>query len=187
MGARPTFAPDQVARYLDRLGLPEAERRYSVAGLDAHDALDYLARLQTLHLAAVLFENLSLHYSAHGTVSVHPHQLSNKIIGDGNGRGGYCMENNSLFGTLLASLGFAVYSGGGRVHEPAGWTGWLHLLNFVTIGDTKYHVDVGFGGDGPIVPMPLVRTGAVQKHIQPAAARLEWRNIAGSTDPGQRL
>lgn len=97
------------------------------------------------------------------------------------------MENNALFGTLLRSLGFTVYSGGARVFDGGSFTGWSHMINLVTIGDTKYHVDVGFGGNGPIVPMPLEKTGTVQPHISPGSARLQWRNIPGNLDPDQRL
>lgn len=61
------------------------------------------------------------------------------------------------------------------------------MVNIITVGSMKYHVDVGFGGNGPVVPMPLDRSGAVQRHISPAAARLQWRNIPGNTDPDQRL
>jgi len=62
-----------------------------------------------------------------------------------------------------------------------------HMVNIVKIGTTKYHVDVGFGGNGPIVPMPLVRNGTAQPHIGPASARLQWKNIPANTDPDQRL
>lgn len=61
------------------------------------------------------------------------------------------------------------------------------MVNIVTIGETRYHVDVGFGGNGPVVPMPLDRSGPVQPHIEPASARLQWRNIPGNSDPNQRL
>jgi arylamine N-acetyltransferase len=61
------------------------------------------------------------------------------------------------------------------------------MVNLVTIGDIKYHVDVGFGGNGPVVPMKLDKAGEVQEHIFPATARLQWRNIPGNTDPNQRL
>jgi arylamine N-acetyltransferase len=118
---------------------------------------------------------------------VHPEELFKKIIGDNNGRGGYCMENNCLFGTLLYTLGFHIYSGGARVYDAGNWTGWSHMVNLVTIGDAKYHVDVGFGSDGPVVPMPLDRSGTVQMHISPAKSRLQWRNIPGNSDPNQRL
>ena len=187
MSARATYTKDQITKYFARLGLSEQKRKYDVAGLDPNDAFEYLALLQKLQLAAVPFENITLHYSAHHSVSVHPEELFRKIIGDDNGRGGYCMENNRLFGTLLNSLGFNMYSGGCRVWSGDSWTGWSHMVNFVTIGDTKYHVDVGFGADGPVVPMPLERSGTIQKHIQPASARLQWRNIPGNTDPNQRL
>lgn len=61
------------------------------------------------------------------------------------------------------------------------------MINIVTIGDDKYHVDVGFGGNGPIQPMKLDKSGTVEKHISPATCRLQWRNIDANTDPTQRL
>lgn len=98
------------------------------------------------------------------------------------------MEANALFGTFLLSLGFNLHSGGARVHTPTGeWTGWSHMVNLVTIGSTKYHVDVAFGAEGPVIPMPLVKDGTVQSHISPAKARLSWRNVPGNFDPEQRL
>ncbi|KAJ8113118.1 hypothetical protein OPT61_g4681 [Boeremia exigua] len=184
---RPSYAKDQISKYFQRLKLPEKDQKYAVAGLNAEDTLRYLVLLQKHHLTAIPFENLTLHYSAHHSINVHPQALFTKIIGDDNGRGGYCMENNALFGTLLFSLGFNIYSGGARVNNGGVFTGWSHMVNIVTIGETKYHVDVGFGGNGPIVPMPLDRSGTVREHIRPAAARLQWRNIPGNTDPTQRL
>lgn len=98
------------------------------------------------------------------------------------------MENNCLFGTLLLSVGFSVFSAGARVCDGGQWTGWSHMVNIVTIGDDKkYHVDVGFGADGPIVPMELNKDGSAQSHISPASARLQWKNIDSNTDPNQRL
>lgn len=44
------------------------------------------------------------------------------------GRGGYCMENNCFFGTVLRSIGFDVYSAGARVKSPSGYGGWSVLL-----------------------------------------------------------
>lgn len=61
------------------------------------------------------------------------------------------------------------------------------MVNLVTIGGTKYHVDVGFGADGPVVPMPLDREGSIRPHVRPSAARLQWRNVPGNADPNQRL
>jgi arylamine N-acetyltransferase len=184
---RVTFTKAQVSQYFDRLKLPEGKRCYDVTALEDEDTLKYLALLIKNHLAEIPFENLTLHYSTHHQVSVHPEELFKKIIGGNNGRGGYCMENNSLFGTLLRTLRFNIYPGGARVWAAGSWTGWSHMVNMITIGDTKYHVDVAFGADGPAVPMPLDRSGTVQPHIEPAVARLQWCNIPGNTDPNQRL
>jgi arylamine N-acetyltransferase len=200
---RPTFSRDQVTKYFERLQLPDEKRVYHVAGLDPKAALEYLTLLQKLHLVAIPFENLTLHYSAHHQISLHPDELFKKVIADDNGRGGYCMENNCLLGTLLRSLGFVLFSGGARVFDGGEWTGWwvgiysidstrlmssrTHMVNIVRIGDSKYQVDVGFGGNGPVVPMPLDRSGPIQKHIKPATARLQYQNITGSTDPDQRI
>lgn len=183
----PSYSRDQIARYFDRVKLPVEQRQYDVSGLDAAEALEYLSLLQTHQLAEVPFENLTLHYSTHRQVCIHPDDLFRKIVEDHNGRGGYCMENNTLFGTLLRSLGFTTYSGGARVWDSGRWTGWGHMVNLVTIAKVKYHVDVGFGADGPIIPMPLDHSGTIQKHIHPGSARLQWRNTSGNTDPDQRL
>ncbi|KAF2628747.1 arylamine N-acetyltransferase 1 [Macroventuria anomochaeta] len=184
---RPTYSREQISKYFERLKLPEKDQKYDIAGLNPEDALKYLTLLQKYQLAAIPFENLTLHYSAHHSINVHPQALFTKIVGDNNGRGGYCMENNALFGTLLFSLGFNIYSAGARVNDGGVLTGWSHMVNIVTIGESKYHVDVGFGGNGPIVPMPLDRSDVVKEHIKPAATRLQWRNVPGNTDPTQRL
>ncbi|KAF2642553.1 cysteine proteinase [Massarina eburnea CBS 473.64] len=149
---RSGYTKAQISEYFDRLRLPEERRRYDVAGLEPGDALEYLGTLQRLHLAEIPFENLTLHYSPHRQICIHAEELFTKIIGDGNGRGGYCMENNGLFGTLL------------YCQHRQDWRDEVR-----------------------VVPMPLDRSGAIQKHMQPGAARLEWQNIAGNTDPDQRL
>ncbi|KAL5404990.1 hypothetical protein PMIN06_011202 [Paraphaeosphaeria minitans] len=184
---RPVYTRAQMEKYFDRLNLPEEQRRYHVAGLSPGDALAYLASLQKHHLVQIPFENLSLHYSSHRHISIHPEALFTKIIADDNGRGGYCMENSGLFGTLLHSLGFNNYSAGARVFNQGRLSGWGHMIVFVKIGGQKYYVDVGFGANGPIEPMPVDHSGAIRPHIAPASARLQWRNISQNVDPDQRL
>ncbi|KAJ4295225.1 hypothetical protein N0V90_007236 [Kalmusia sp. IMI 367209] len=184
---RPVYTPEQIAKYFDRLKLPEQQRKYDVTGLSPEDALSYLALLQKHHLVEIPFENLSLHYSIHHRISIHPDEVFRKIIADNNGRGGYCMENTGLFATLLYSLGFSSYSAGARVFNDGSLSGWGHMIVIVRIGEQKYHVDVGFGPNGPIKPMLLERSGTILPHITPASARLQWKNIAENTDPDQRL
>lgn len=184
---RPRFTDDQITEYFERLKLPSHNREYSIERLDHSSALDYLKLLQKLHLVAIPFEDLTLHYSHHRQISLHPEVLFQKIIGDKNGRGGYCMENNYLFGMLLYSLGFNLYSAGARVYDGGKWTGWSHMVNIVIIGEDRYHVDVGFGGNGPTQPLKLDKSGQVHQNIGPATMRLQWRNIDANTNPDQRL
>ncbi|KAI8935106.1 hypothetical protein NX059_007701 [Plenodomus lindquistii] len=183
---RPTYSTPQITQYFNRIHLPPHHRTYNISSLPAPAQLAYLSTLQKYQLASIPFENLTLHYSSHRQICLHPDDLFKKIVADDNGRGGYCMENNCLFGTVLRTLGFTLYSAGGRVCEGGRWTGWGHMVNLVMIGGVKYHVDVGFGADGPVVPMPLHCEGTIQKHISPGSARLDYRNISDCTDPGQR-
>lgn len=64
-------------------------------------------------MATVPFENLALHYSPHHSITLDPDFLFDKIVE--RKRGGYCMENNCFFGTVLRTLGFTVVSIGARV------------------------------------------------------------------------
>ena len=113
------------------------------------------------------------------------------------------MENNNFFGTVLWTLGFEVYSVGARVSKgvggtgQAGWHGWSHMVNIVTLeGGRRYMIDVGFGGNGPVEPMLMddeacavegEAAAAGVEHIEPAEARLVKGVIEQNTDRGQRL
>lgn len=61
------------------------------------------------------------------------------------------------------------------------------MIILVKIGGHKYHVDVGFGTNGPTTPLLLSHAGTVYSHVAPASVRLQWRNIAQNTDPDQRI
>ncbi|KAF2203983.1 arylamine N-acetyltransferase 1 [Delitschia confertaspora ATCC 74209] len=185
--SRPVFLKDQIIKYFQRLGLSEEHRKYSIENESPEDTLQYLSLLQKLHLVAIPFENLTLHYSYHRQLSLHPEALFQKIIGDNNGRGGYCMENNCLFGILLHSLGFNLYSAGARVYGGGKWNGWSHMVNIVLIGNARYHVDVGFGANTPTQPLELEKSGRIYPSIKPGSMRLQWRNLDVNTNPDQRL
>lgn len=120
---RPTYSAEQLEQYFDRISLPRKYRESPIAAKrespDSEASLAFLRILQKYHLAAVPFENLSLHYSTQRNIRTEPHALFDKIIKRNAGRGGYCMENNGLFGTVLRSLGYDVYSVGARVNEAA--------------------------------------------------------------------
>jgi arylamine N-acetyltransferase len=61
------------------------------------------------------------------------------------------------------------------------------MVNIVIIGHDRYHVDVGFGSNGPAQPLKLDKSAQVYHSIGPASMRLQWRNIDANTNPDQRL
>jgi arylamine N-acetyltransferase len=114
-----TYTDAQLTRYLSHIGyLREDARQHA-----AQDPLGCLTALQHHHMARVPFESLSLHYSRHRLLSLDPKDLFSKVVD--RGRGGYCMEVNTFFAVVLRSLGFTLYSVGGRVYGPGvGYKGW---------------------------------------------------------------
>ena len=168
---RPIYTEDQLQQYFDYIGLPEASRR-TRDGLQTQgedQKLWFLAELKRYQLCAVPFENLDLHYSTVKGVSIDTDHLFHKIVERRAGRGGYCMQNNSFFATILRTLGYQLFSAGARVASgldedaarnyvdlEAAFGGYGHQVNIVTIGSQKWFVDVGFGSTGPTFPIPLV-------------------------------
>ena len=128
---RQTYTPSQIQKYYQRIRLPASLREVAVSEIaDTSEGLTFLTSLQKHQLACVPFENLELHYSSHHTITLDPQHLFHKIVERDAGRGGYCMENSCLFGTILRSLGFDVVSIGAKVNEAVqpvstkrGWKG----------------------------------------------------------------
>ncbi|KAK8043865.1 hypothetical protein PG994_012703 [Apiospora phragmitis] len=197
MADRPTYSRAQLEQYFDRIVLPQPRRVYSVTEQlgTAAEQLAYLTRLMKHQVVKVPFENLSLHYSWHRTIATRPQLLFRKIVekqqhtgagrdGDGDGaprplqchRGGYCMEVNSFFHTVLRSLGYHVYLAGARVYDPSKkrYGGFSHCVNIVTLMDgadgvlQKYMVDVAFGANESAAPLPLATPGTVHTQVAPA-------------------
>lgn len=100
-----TYTDQQLTQYLAHIDFPR----------DRHppDQLALLTALQQRHIARVPFDSIALHYSPHRLLSLDAEDLFQKIVL--NSRGGYCMEVNALFAIVVRSLGFSVYSAGGRV------------------------------------------------------------------------
>jgi N-hydroxyarylamine O-acetyltransferase len=128
--------------YLARIG----ERRPLVPGLDA------LVAVHRAHCAAIPFENLDILLGRE--VALDLPALEAKLVR--GRRGGYCFEQNTLFGAALESMGYRVRSLAARVR--AGTTEVrprTHMLLQVDLPEGAFLADVGFGGDGPVHPIPL--------------------------------
>jgi N-hydroxyarylamine O-acetyltransferase len=113
---------------------------------------DDLARLQQAHLAAIPFENLDLLLGREIRLDIG--SLQAKLVG--GHRGGYCFEQNTLFQAALRRIGFTVTPLVARVR--AGTTAVrprTHMLLRVDLPEGPFVADVGFGGDGPLHPLPL--------------------------------
>lgn len=117
--------------------------------------LTVLNALHTAHVTAVPFENLDVQLGCYLTLSVD--EAYQKIVV--RGRGGWCFEQNGLFGWVLEQIGFHVTRVAALVmRDPNNHqTTPDHLCLLVSCPEDvqiSYLVDVGFGGS-LLRPLPL--------------------------------
>ena len=110
--------------------------------------LDSLRRLHIAHLGSFIFDNLDIQRGA--TVHSDIDSVERKFL-DGKA-GGYCFEQNTLFGAVLRELGFDVTTILGRVGSPER-RALNHLVLRVEIDGQAWLADVGFGGEGILEPL----------------------------------
>jgi N-hydroxyarylamine O-acetyltransferase len=155
----------EALRYLERIGLPTFP----------DVTPDGLARLHRAHRLAIPFENLVIRQGL--SISLDPPAIFDKLIT--RRRGGYCFEQNALFGWALCKAQFDWRPLLSRI-----WTGHCtgdpvpartHTLLLVTIDGALWIADAGFGR-GYAPPMPLVNgamvtgeDGAVHRLVKDAA------------------
>jgi N-hydroxyarylamine O-acetyltransferase len=130
-----------LAAYLARIGLETVSN--DVAGLRA---------LQDAHIRSVPFENFD---PLLGKVpELAPAAVFDKIVTER--RGGYCFEQNGLFGAALAAAGFAPWRLLARVRMRFGpEAARSHLVLLVNIAGETWLTDAGFGGPGSLAPLRL--------------------------------
>jgi N-hydroxyarylamine O-acetyltransferase len=115
--------------------------------------LEGLVALHRAHCAAIPFENLDILLGR--SVALELPALGAKLVHAR--RGGYCFEHNTLFRAVLRELGYRVDAFAARVR--AGATGVrprTHMLLRVELPEGPFLADVGFGGEGPVHPVPCV-------------------------------
>jgi N-hydroxyarylamine O-acetyltransferase len=133
-----------LSSYLERIGF-RAEQRPDVATLRA---------LQRAHVLAVPFENLDVQLGRPLTTGVE--DAYRKLVIDR--RGGWCYEQNGLFGWALTEIGFEVTRVAAAVMRAergdAATANHLALLVRTPGSSETWLADVGFGGS-LLVPIPL--------------------------------
>ena len=128
-------------------------RRIGYEGCQA-PTLETLRSLHHLHPQAIPFENLSPFTGQ--PVLLDAEALSQKLIEDR--RGGYCFEQNLLFGQVLHALGFQVQGLVARVRwnaPPHVVTPRTHMVLLIALEGSRYIADVGFGGPTLTAPLRL--------------------------------
>lgn len=135
--------------YLARIGLTAAPPA------DAQG----LATVQRAHRLAIGFENLDVMLGR--GIRLDTASLWAKLV-TGPARGGYCFEQNGLYGAMLALLGFENRPLLGRVWLGMDWPGtpqtmppMTHTFRLAIIEGAPWIADAGFGGSF-VPPMPLV-------------------------------
>jgi N-hydroxyarylamine O-acetyltransferase len=117
--------------------------------------LENLQSLHALHPAAITFENLDPLLGR--PISLEPTAIAEKLVG--RKRGGYCFEQNTLFESVLRSLGFSVSTLAARVQwnlPPGTITPRYHMVLRIDLQDGTYIADVGFGRLTLTAPLRLV-------------------------------
>ena len=118
--------------------------------------LKNLAILQKEHVKAIPFENT---YVLKKTpITLTKEWIFEKVVT--KKRGGFCFELNYLFNLLLKDLGYNVLLLGGSVFQPPCFSepglDNEHILSLVSLNGNSYIVDVAFGGNCAVEPLPLV-------------------------------
>jgi len=146
MSAEPDEPPAvlmPLAAYFDRIGTPPP----------LTPTLDGLVALHRAHCAAIPFENLDVLLGRR--IALDLPSLARKLVHER--RGGYCFEQSTLFRAVLQELGYSVSAFAARVR--VGTTAVrprTHMLLRVDLPEGPFLADVGFGGDGPVHPIPFV-------------------------------
>ena len=143
----------KLRRYLDRIGYRG----------DVRPTVSTLPSLLRLHACSVPFENIDVQMGRSLTIDVD--EAFEKILD--RGRGGWCYEQNGLFGWALSEIGFEVTRVAGAVRRDERGDAALdnHLCLLVREPDARqpvYLADVGFGGS-MTAPIEL----AESEHTQP--------------------
>ncbi|XP_072321041.1 arylamine N-acetyltransferase, pineal gland isozyme NAT-10-like [Eucyclogobius newberryi] len=126
------------------MDLKQYFKRIGFSGSAEKPDLATLKLIHKLHVMSIPFENLSIHCGE--KIIMDLDVIYDKIIN--RSRGGWCLENNYLFGWVLQTMGYDITILGSRVfNNSLNDFGPLdsHLINKVVIDGEAYIADVSFG------------------------------------------
>jgi N-hydroxyarylamine O-acetyltransferase len=149
-GDRPAVTPNDDSASLD---LDAYLNRVEYTG-DVRPSAENLRALHLAHATHIPFENLDVLLKR--PIRLDVYSLQAKLVAAC--RGGYCFEQNLLFAAVLRALGFAVKPLAARVRlRTTRILPRTHMLLLVETDGERWIADVGFGGEGLLWPVPLVR------------------------------
>uniref|UniRef100_A0A087YSQ0 arylamine N-acetyltransferase n=1 Tax=Poecilia formosa TaxID=48698 RepID=A0A087YSQ0_POEFO len=138
------------------MNLEEYFQRIGFHGPSDKMDLATLRSIHKLHVMSIPFENLSIHCGEWITMDLET--IFNKVVR--SSRGGWCLENNYLFGWVLREMGFSATTLSSRAfNRIIDDFGALdsHLIHKVIIDGKAYIADVSFGVSSQIwEPLELV-------------------------------
>ena len=113
-----------------------------------------LTALLRAHMARVPFENLDVLLGR--GVRLDLNSVHAKLVLAQ--RGGYCYEHATLLAAALERIGFHPVAHAARVVmvTPRPASPRTHMFLSVAVGGATYLLDPGFGGHGPLIPVPIV-------------------------------
>ena len=103
------------------------------------------------------------------------------------------MEQNGVFSTVLRTLGYDLYTVGGRVLQgvqPGEVRGFGHMGIIVTLDDIEYLVDVGYGSNCLTAPLPIFNGEVMEEPIKgvfPEEHRIHREEIVGAGKKGHKI
>ncbi|XP_051795389.1 arylamine N-acetyltransferase, pineal gland isozyme NAT-10-like [Acanthochromis polyacanthus] len=138
------------------MNLEEYFRRIGFHGSYDKPDLETLKLIHKLHILSIPFENLSIHCGE--KIIMDLEVIFNKVVR--TSRGGWCLENNFLFGWVLREMGYDTTTLSSRVFNSIlNDFGPLdsHLVNKVIIDGKPYITDVSFGVSSQVrEPLELI-------------------------------
>lgn len=126
------FTDKEIDGYLERIGVDAV----------GEPDLKTLEDLHFAHIHAIVFENLDVHLGR--PIEIDIPKIFDKIVQ--RGRGGFCFELNTLFASLLYTLGYDLTVHAARVVTSGSrWIPFGHVCLNVTCEGETWLTDVGFG------------------------------------------